>query len=257
MNTVNFQKCYELLKTLQCKDAAEVWKSYSERNEGFGNLGIEDVLEVMLTAEKNGRDRRHQECLLRMAKIPLRAAISQVIVSEGRDSVFQKTLLTLSSLDFVREGRNVTIFGGTGTGKSFIASALLRECCLHGLGGRFYTASDLLAQLQLLKDTSSYNTRRLSLARLSVLVIDDFCLTEYTEQELSVLYDVLNDRYGKKTIIVTSQKSPDIWLENMGKTTLAEAIVERLSTNNYTFVLKGKSLRKSIDLPEETATANI
>lgn len=254
MKTINFQKCYELLKTLQCKDAAEVWKGFAERTEGFGEMSFEDVLEVMLTAEKNGRDRRHQETLLRMAKIPLRAILSQVSVSEGRDPTFQKTLLALSSLDFIREGRNVTIFGGTGTGKSYIASALLRESCLHGMGGRFYTASDLVALLQQLKGTNSYQTRRLSLSRLWVLVLDDFCLTEYTSQELEVLYDILNDRYGKKTVIVTSQKSPDIWLENLGKTTLAESIVERLSTNNYTLLLKGKSLRRPIDLEAENAT---
>lgn len=156
-------------------------------------------------------------------------------------------MLTLSSLDFVRNGNNVTIFGGTGTGKSYIASALLRESCLHGMGGRFFTASDLTALLRELKSTPAYKTRRQSLLRQWVLVLDDFCLTEYTAEELEALYDILNDRYGKKTVIVTSQKSPDIWLENLGKTTLAEAVVERLSTNNHTLLLKGKSLRRMLD----------
>lgn len=247
MNSVIFSKCLELLKTLQCRDAAEVWKNFAERPEGFTDMNFEDVLEVMLTAEKNGRDRRHQETLLRLAKIPLRATLSQIITNEGRDAVFQKTLLTLSSLDFVRNGNNVTIFGGTGTGKSYIASALLRESCLHGMGGRFFTASDLTALLRELKSTPAYKTRRQSLLRQWVLVLDDFCLTEYTAEELEALYDILNDRYGKKTVIVTSQKSPDIWLENLGKTTLAEAVVERLSTNNHTLLLKGKSLRRMLD----------
>lgn len=255
MNSVNFTKCLELLKSLQCRDAAEVWKNFSDRPEGFGDMGIEDVLEVMLTAEKNGRDRRHQETLLRLARIPLRAMLSQIVSNEGRDATFQKTLLTLSSLDFIRSGRNVTIFGGTGTGKSYIASALLRESCLHGMGGRFYTASDLTALLQELKGTPAYKTRRQSLLRLCVLVLDDFCLTEYSADELEALYDILNDRYGKKTVIVTSQKSPDIWLENLGKTTLAESVVERLSTNNYTLLLKGKSLRHTLDLNEETSVS--
>lgn len=181
--------------------------------------------------------------------------LSQIVSNEGRDATFQKTLLTLSSLDFIRSGRNVTIFGGTGTGKSYIASALLRESCLHGMGGRFYTASDLTALLRELKGTPAYKTRRQSLLRLCVLVLDDFCLTEYSADELEALYDILNDRYGKKTVIVTSQKSPDIWLENLGKTTLAESVVERLSTNNYTLLLKGKSLRHTLDCNEETSVS--
>ena len=60
MNSVNFTKCLELLKSLQCRDAAEVWKNFSDRPEGFGDMGIEDVLEVMLTAEKNGRVKNHK-----------------------------------------------------------------------------------------------------------------------------------------------------------------------------------------------------
>lgn len=102
---------------------------------------------------------------------------------------------------------------------------------------------------------SAYPKKKLIVyQRLSLFVkntdhcpLDDFCLTEYTAEELEALYDILNDRYGKKTVIVTSQKSPDIWLENLGKTTLAEAVVERFSTNNHTLLLKGKSLRRMLD----------
>ncbi len=247
MNSVNFTKCYELLKSLSCKDAAEVWKRFGEREEGFGDLGIEDVLEVMLTSEKNGRDRRHQETLLRMSRIPIKATLTQIVQNEGRDAAFQKTLLKLSSLDFIREGVNVTIFGGTGTGKTYIACALLRESCIHGMGGRFYTASDLIAMMRQLKKGPSYTTRRQALSRLGLLVLDDFCLTPYTPEDLEILFDVLNDRYGKKSVIVTSQKSPDVWLKQMGESTLAESVVERLSTNNHTLLIKGNSLRKSLD----------
>ncbi len=246
MNIVNYEKSYNLLKSLQLKDAAEFWRDMGVRPEGFGELAIEDVLEVLLTHELNGRDRRRQASLLKTSRIPVFASINDVSTGDGRDEAFQKMMLKLSTLDFVKDGYNLTIFGGTGTGKTFIASALLRQCCMHGMAGRFFTTQDLIAYLQQSKGTPLYKTRRQSLMRLAVLVIDDFGLTEYTQEDLGILYDLLNDRYGKKTTIVTSQKSPDIWLKDVDHSTLGEAVIERLSTNNYTLLLKGNSRRRTL-----------
>lgn len=246
MNIVNYEKSYNLLKGLQLKDAAEFWREMGTRPEGFGELGIEDVLEVLLTHELNGRDRRRQATLLKTSRVPVYASVNDVCTGEGRDEAFQKMMLKLSTLDFIKDGYNLTIFGGTGTGKTFIASALLRQCCMHGMAGRFFTTQDLIAYLQQSKGTSLYKTKRQSLARLAVLVIDDFGLTEYSQDDLGILYDVLNDRYGKKSTIVTSQKSPDIWLKDVNHSTLGEAVVERLSTNNYTLLLRGNSRRRTL-----------
>ncbi len=246
MNIVNYEKSYNLLKSLQLKDAAEFWREMGVRPEGFGELAIEDVLEVLLTHELNGRDRRRQASLLKTSRIPVFASINDVSTGDGRDEAFQKMMLKLSTLDFVKDGYNLTIFGGTGTGKTFIASALLRQCCMHGMAGRFFTTQDLIAYLQQSRGTSLYKTKRQALMRLAVLVIDDFGLTEYGQEDLGILYDVLNDRYGKKTTIVTSQKSPDIWLKDVDHSTLGEAVIERLSTNNYTLLLKGNSRRRTL-----------
>lgn len=246
MNIVNYEKSYNLLKSLQLKDAAEFWREMGVRSEGFGELAIEDVLEVLLTHELNGRDRRRQASLLKTSRIPVFASINDVSTGDGRDEAFQKMMLKLSTLDFVKDGYNLTIFGGTGTGKTFIASALLRQCCMHGMAGRFFTTQDLIAYLQQSRGTSLYKTKRQALMRLAVLVIDDFGLTEYGQEDLGILYDVLNDRYGKKTTIVTSQKSPDIWLKDVDHSTLGEAVIERLSTNNYTLLLKGNSRRRTL-----------
>ncbi len=254
MNIVNYEKSYNLLKALQLKDASEFWREMGTRPEGFGGLAIEDVLEVLLTHELNGRDRRRQATLLKTSRIPVYASINDVNSGEGRDEAFQKMILKLSTLDFVKDGYNLTIFGGTGTGKTFIASALLRQCCMHGMAGRFFTTQDLIAYLQQSKGTSLYKTKRQSLARLAVLIIDDFGLTEYSQDDLGVLYDVLNDRYGKKTTIVTSQKSPDIWLKDVNHCTLGEAVIERLSTNNYTLLLRGNSRRRTLaEIEQEKA----
>ena len=84
-----------------------------------------------------------------------------------------------------------------------------------------------------------------------MLIIDDFCLsTDYSAEDQEILFDILNDRYRYKSVIVTSQKSPDQLVKDLGGTTIAEAIVERLANNNFDLVLEGKSLRTSLTLPD-------
>lgn len=246
MNIANFERCYNLLTQLLLKDAAAFWREMGSRPEGFGELSPEDVLEVLLTHEVNGRDRRRQATLLKTSRVPMFAKISDISTGDGRDESFHKMILTLSTLDFIKDGYNLTIFGGTGTGKTYIASALLRQCCMHGMAGRFFTIQDLIAYMHQSQGSPQYKVKRQMLQRLAVLVIDDFGLTEYSQSDLGVLYDVLNDRYGKKTTIVTSQKSPDVWLKDLQHSTLGEAVVERLSTNNYTLLLKGSSRRRTL-----------
>ena len=181
--------------------------------------------------------------------------LSDISTGNGRDEAFHKMILTLSTLDFIKDGYNLTIFGGAGTGKTYIASALLRQCCMHGMAGRFFTTQDLIAYLHQSQGSPQYKVKRQMLQRLAVLVIDDFGLTEYSQSDLGVLYDVLNDRYGKKTTIVTSQKSPDVWLKDLQHSTLGEAVVERLSTNNYTLLLKGSSRRRTLAQIEQEQAA--
>lgn len=255
MNIANFERCYNLLTQLLLKDAAAFWREMGSRPEGFGELSPEDVLEVLLTHEVNGRDRRRQATLLKTSRVPMFAKISDISTGDGRDESFHKMILTLSTLDFIKDGYNLTIFGGTGTGKTYIASALLRQCCMHGMAGRFFTTQDLIAYLHQSQGSPQYKVKRQMLQRLAVLVIDDFGLTEYSQSDLGVLYDVLNDRYGKKTTIVTSQKSPDVWLKDLQHSTLGEAVVERLSTNNYTLLLKGSSRRRTLAQIEQEQAA--
>lgn len=96
-----------------------------------------------------------------------------------------------------------------------------------------------------------YKSRRESFKRTSLLIIDDFCLsTDYSAEDQEILFDILNDRYRYKSVIVTSQKSPDQWVKDLGGTTIAEAIVERLANNNFDLVLEDKSLRTSLTLPD-------
>lgn len=250
MKAISVEKVSNLLQKLDLREALNSWENLVKRPEGFGELCTEDILEIILTNECNARNRKRREILLKMACLPpINADINHIIYNESRDFNFKKTLLHLSTLDFVKEGQNVTIFGGTGTGKTYIAAALLHESCIQGLNGRFCQASDLLPYMAAVHGTPTYARRRAALIRQSVLVIDDFCLTSYNDTELEILYDILNDRYGKHSTIVTSQKSPDAWRIHLGANAMAEALVERIASNNYSLLLSGVSMRSQLNIP--------
>ncbi len=252
MKAISIEKVSELLTTLKLNDANESWLSLTSRPEGFGDLATEDVLEIILSNECNAKSQRKQTMLLQMACLPpVNASIQGIIFNENRCGDFRKTVMFLSTLGFVKSRNNITIFGGTGTGKSYIATALIHECCVHGYKCRFWQASDLMAYLASVVGTPAYARRRAMIQRFDVLGIDDFCLTEYTPTEQEVLYDILNDRYGRSSTIVTSQKSPDVWRNHLGGSSIAEAIVERIASNNYNLILSGDSMRTQLSLPSD------
>ena len=100
----------------------------------------------------------------------------------------------------------------------------------------------------IIKGTQAYKSKRKSLLTKSLLVLDDFALTPYNAYEQAVLFDILNDRYERKSTIIASQKSPVMWIKEMQGTTLAESVVSRAAHNNYSLPLKGESLRCSFDI---------
>jgi len=239
----------KLFQNLDLKGALKAWENLKSNPQSTMDMPLEDVLELLLTTEQNDRDNRRQAALLKISRLPERASIGDVIFKAERGKDFAKTFNSLCTLDFVRNGYNLCVFGGSGTGKTYLSCILGTLACRSGFTAKFYTTKDLISTMLTVKGSSMYQTRRTSIKRLSLLIIDDFCLsTDYSPQELEILFEILNDRYKFKSVIVTSQKTPDQWVKDLGGSALAEAIVERLANNNFNLVLEGKSFRESISI---------
>ncbi|MGN0902083.1 MAG: ATP-binding protein, partial [Succinivibrio sp.] len=220
-------KVNELLKTLELKGALMAWEALNQNPQSLLEMPIDDVMELLLTSEQNERDNRRQASLLKVSKLPEKVSLSDVIFDPKRGADFTKIFNAMSTLDFVRNGHNLCIFGGSGTGKTFLACLLGTIACRRGISTKFYTTKDLLNSMLLTKGSSMYQSKRTFLKRLGLLIIDDFCLTtDFTSAELEILFEILNDRYRFKSVIVTSQKTPEQWIKDLGGSTIAEAIVE-------------------------------
>ena len=182
-----------------------------------------------------------------MSHLPYVISPSDIAYDSVRGEEFKSKLASLMTLDFIKLGQNLTVFGSAGTGKSYMAAMLGRLACMAGYTTLYYSASELIDNLQLSYGSPHYQSKIRTLSVKSLLILDDFCLTEYTPTAQNVLFDVLNARYGKKSTVIVSQKLPDAWLNILGGTALSESIVERAGNNNYTLILKGESRRSSLD----------
>lgn len=242
---------WEKLKELGLKGAAQSYAALQEDPTLLSGMGVDELMLQLLDAEANLRSINRQKVLLRQANIPLPAMLKDVTYTQERGDELKPKITQLATLNFIRMGQNVNIYGQTATGKSFIASALARKACMSGFSTLYSGTKELIAELKLKAGTAAYKAKLKLLKNKSLLILDDFCLTQYDQEDQSILFDVLNDRYSRKSTVIVSQKTPIRWNQEMKETTLSESIVSRASTNNFELVLKGKSLRTNLSFNDD------
>lgn len=153
-------------------------------------------------------------------------------------------LLMLTHCQWIKARQNILIVGPTGTGKTFLACALAHKACLTGYTSRYYRLPRLLADMQLSKGDGRYAQLMKELAKVDVLLLDDFGLTPFTDEHRRDLLELLDDRHEKSATLMTSQLPVKLWHETIGSGTLADAILDRLVHNAHRLEMKGESMRK-------------
>ena len=239
----------EVLKTLKLKYAAAAYQSLEEDQKLLASLTLDDALLSILSAETDGRSKQRQEMLLRMSKIPVLAELSDISYDENRGPEFSKLMGRLRSLSWIETGNNVCILGSSGSGKTFISAAIAREATRKGYSVLFSNARDLAAKYTELRSQGSrvYMQARKRLQNQKLLVLDDFCITAPSVDDTQSLFDIMNDRSGKHSTMVTSQKDPKRWIEEMGISAVGEAVAERIEENSITMMLGIGSRRRKAD----------
>ena len=241
-------KVKEAMMQLNMRFAVEAYEALDHDQKLLASITLDDALESILSSEINGRDRRRQAMLLKTAKISLSATLNDLSYDAERGNDFSKFMSMAVTMQWMENGENICIYGAAGTGKSWVASALARETAVRGRSVMYWNAADLAATLVERKhdSNSSYQRFRKAIKSRKLLIIDDFCLKAPNEEEQAVLFDLLNDRTGRFSTLVTSQKDRNMWIENMGATPLAESIAERLTANAWELTLRGNSRRHTL-----------
>jgi DNA replication protein DnaC len=209
-------------------------------------LAFEQRFAMLVQSEIDWRDEKRLARLLKTAKLKISSACIEEIdwrASRGLD----RTLITsLAGADWLRHAHNVLITGATGVGKTWLACALAQQAARSGFSVLYARAPRLLEELRIAHGDGSFPRRLAQLARLDLLVIDDFAIAPIAATERSDLLELLDDRVGTRASLITSQLPVSAWHEWLTDPTLADAILDRIVHAAHKITLKGESLRKKV-----------
>ncbi len=208
----------------------------------FQQLSFEERLAQLLQSELAYRQNQRLVQRLRWAKLPQAATAEDLDLRTPR-GLDKRVMTKLIALDWLDSRLNVLICGPTGIGKSFVAAALAHQACRQDISTRYYRVPRLAEELNRASATHKKSAFFKQLARIKLLLLDDFGLTPLAEETKRDLLEIMDDRYNKASTIITSQLPVEKWHVYLNDPTLADAILDRLVHNAYRLNLKGDSMR--------------
>jgi len=206
-------------------------------------LSFEERLGLLVDREATEREDRRLKTRLRQAKLKQNACIEDIDFRQPR-GMDKSLLLDLAQCQWIKKHLNLLITGPTGVGKTWIACALAQKACREGFTSLYLRLPRLLQELPIAKGDGTYTRLLTRLAKVDVLILDDWGLSKLIAEQRRDLLEILEDRHDTRSTIVTSQLPLDKWHHIIGDPTLADAILDRLVHNAYKINLKGESMRK-------------
>ena len=208
--------------------------------ESFTN---DELVHHLVQSEWDDRQYRSMQRGLKNANFRYKASIEQLDYTEDR-GLDRNLVQRLADCSFIQKGEDLFITGSTGTGKSFLASALGQQACLLGYKVLYTNTTKLLSQLKMAKADGAHLKELSGIEKKDVLILDDFGVQPLDAQGRALLLDIIEDRHSKRTTIITSQVPVKKWHEIIGEKTLADAILDRIVHQSIRIELYGDSLRK-------------
>ncbi len=215
-----------------------------QRQPDIATLAFEERLALLVDREATERDNKRLISRLRFASLRQNAIIEDIDMKAPRGldkALFQK----LTAGEWIERHHNLLIIGPTGVGKSCIACALGHKACRDNRSVLYQRLPRLFDALALARGDGHHPRLLKSLARVELLILDDWGLAPMTAEQRRDLLEIMEDRHGRGSTMVTSQLPVEHWHEIIGDPTLADAILDRLVHNAHRLTLKGDSLRKA------------
>lgn len=209
----------------------------------MNKVTADELLGHLIDAEWDDRHNRRLQRLIKAAKFRYQASLDEIDFNLDR-GLDKNMLLRLSSSRWIEKKRDIIITGPTGVGKSFLASALGFQGCMYGFRVLYFNCSKLFSQLRLSKADGTYNKELNRIEKQEMLVLDDFGLHPFDTQSRLSLLEIMEDRHGRGSTVISSQFPVKSWHEIIGEPTIADAICDRIIHSAYRIELKGESVRK-------------
>lgn len=213
-------------------------------NPDHSELSFEERVAWLVDRHWTWRENRSLKRRLANAKLRDREASVEAIDFRRPRGLDRSEIRSLTTCQWVARHHNLIITGPCGVGKSFLACALAQKAIRERYTGLYSRQPPLLRELAMARADGSLDKRLEQLARVDVLIIDDWMMTALGESERRDILEIVEDRYNTSSTILTSQIPIDQWHEQIGDPTSADSILDRLVHNAYRLELKGESMRK-------------
>lgn len=214
------------------------------------HYSIDQFMAMIIEAEWDDRHNRKTERMIKNAKFHYKASVEDIVYDEQRN-INRNTILRLAECQYITNNENLLITGSTGVGKSYIATALGYQACIEGFRTMYFNTTKLFAKLKMAKADGSYLKEMAKIERHNLLILDDFGLQPLDSQNRMTLMELIEDRNGKGSIIVTSQVPVKGWYDLIGEKTIADAIMDRLVHQSHRIELAGESMRRKKNVISE------
>ena len=233
------------LRQLKLTGMADGLEQQLAQPSTHSELSFEERLALMVDREQTHRNNNKVTRLLKAARLKLQASPQDIDYSHPR-GLSKSQFAELLSSHWIHQHHNVLITGSTGCGKTYLGCVLATQACQHGLSVRYFRTSRLLESLSIAHGDGRFARLIQQLAKTDLLVLDDWGLEKLTLSQRNDLLEIMEDRHGSRSTLITSQVPISHWHKSIGDATLADAILDRLLHNSHKLKLKGESMRKAM-----------
>jgi len=208
------------------------------------DLTPDEMIGFLIDAEWDERYNRKLARRLSNAGFRYRASLNEVEAKSDRN-IDKNKLLRFADVDWIHKAENIILTGKTGTGKSFIASAIGHQACINGLNVLYFNCLKLFSNLKIARADGSFPKEMKKIKSHELVILDDFGLAILDKDSRLMLLEIMEDRIGLSSTIVTSQLPIKQWFDIIGDQTIADAIMDRIIHSSHKFKLDGDTRRKN------------
>ena len=246
---MNHTATMQKLEEMRFTGFARAYREMTETNINR-ELTTDELIAHLVQAEWDDRYNRKLQRLIKNARFRYRASIEEVNFTVRRN-LDKNQLMRLSTCDWITKNQNLIIVGSTGSGKSWLASALGHQGCQHGYKVLYRNCIKLFDELKIAKADGSYIKEINKIEKMDLLILDDFGLKPLDGHQILMLLEIIEDRHGRKSTIITSQLPVNQWHSFIKEDTLADAILDRIVHSSHRIELKTEiSIPLIVHFPE-------
>lgn len=215
------------------------------------DLSFEERLGLLVDREATEKENKRLTARLKKARLRQTNCVEDIDFRTPR-GLDKNMVLALAGCQWIAKSQNVIITGPTGVGKTYLACALAHKACLEGYSSLYKRITKLFDELNIAKADGRYGKMMVAWAKTNLIILDDFGMAPMTADQRHDLLELMEDRYGQRSTIVTSQLPIEAWHESIGDPTIADAILDRIIHNAHKINLKGESMRKKSNSLHQT-----